>query len=131
MGVDEDTAAVVTFDGERQLLDVIGRGAVTIFDPARVVTDAHEAPRSRPLLTSGVVLHVLPAGARFDLTARTLITRQPVLDESEAHEIAEAGRDLRRLARDIAAGDASPSVLRRRLARSRKRTTPRQNGEHA
>jgi cyanophycinase len=129
MGVDEDTAAVVTFDGERQVLDVIGRGAVTIFDPAHVVTDAHEAPRSRPLLASGVVLHVLPAGSRFDLSARALIPQAPVIDESEADEIAEAGRDLLKLARDIAAADASPSVLRRRLARRRKQTTPRRNGE--
>ena len=33
MGVDEDTAAVVTFDGEHQVLDVIGRGAVTLSTP--------------------------------------------------------------------------------------------------
>ena len=129
MGVDEDTAAVVTFDGEHQVLDVIGRGAVTLFDPANVVTDAHDAPRSRPLLTSGVVLHVLPAGSRFDLTDRELIRQPPVIDESEAHEIAEAGSDLRQLARDIAAADASPTALRRRQARSRKQTTPRRNGD--
>ncbi len=128
IGVDEDTAAVVSFDGERQTLDVIGRGAVTIFDPARVVTNAHEVPRSRPILTSGVVLHVLPEGARFDLVSRTLIPVPSDIDESEADEIAEAGADLRGLARDIAAGDASPSALRRRLARSSKRATPRQNG---
>jgi len=130
MGVDEDTAAVVTDEGDHQVLEVIGRGAVTIFDPARVVTNAHEAPRSRPLLASGVVLHVLPAGARFDLTARRLLPRPPVVDESEAHEIAEAGRDLRRLARDIAAADVSPSALRRRLARTRK-SASRRNGDQA
>ena len=33
--------------------------------------------------------------------------------------IVEAGRDLRQLARDIAAGDVSPSVLRRRKNRKR------------
>jgi len=130
MGVDEDTAAVVTDEGDHQVLDVTGRGAVTIFDPARVVTNAHEAPRSRPLLASGVVLQVLPAGARFDLTARRLLPRPPVVDESEAHEIAEAGRDLRRLARDIAAADVSPSALRRRLARTRK-SASRRNGDQA
>lgn len=128
MGVDEDTAAIITFDGDQQTLAVIGRGAVTIFDPARVVTNAHEAPRSRPMLTSGVVLHVLPQGARFDLVNRQLIPVPPTIDASEAAEIAEAGRDLKQMARDIAAADASPSVLRRRLARSRKKTSPRQNG---
>ena len=35
--------------------------------------------------------------------------------------IAEAGQDLRQLARDIAAADASPTALRRRLARNRSR----------
>ena len=41
----------------------------------------------------------------------------PVIDPGEAEELAVAGRDLKRLARDIAAGDVSPSVLRRRRAR--------------
>ena len=35
---------------------------MTILDPARIVTNAYEARRSAPLLASGVVLHVLPAG---------------------------------------------------------------------
>lgn len=117
MGVDEDTAAVVTVEGDHEILRVIGRGAVTIFDPARIVSNAHEASRSSPLLTSGVVLHVLPQGATFDLTTRTLVPAPAV---AEAAEIAEAGRDLRKLARDIAAGDVSPSVLRRRKSRRRK-----------
>jgi cyanophycinase len=118
MGVDEDTAAVVSTEEDgTELLRVIGRGAVTIFDPAHLVTNAHEARRSAPLLASGVVLHVLPEGAAYNLTTRSLVPAAAVVDESEAHEIAEAGRDLRRLARDIAAGDVSPSVLRRRRAR--------------
>ena len=37
----------------------------------------------------------------------------------DAAELAEAQADLRQMARDIAAGDAGPSVLRRRLARKR------------
>ena len=36
---------------------------MTIIDAARMVTNAYEAKRSAPLLASGVVLHVLPAGA--------------------------------------------------------------------
>jgi cyanophycinase len=127
LGVDEDTAAVVEtvpVDGEEhELLRVVGRGAVTIMDPARIVTNAHEAKRSSPLLASGVVVHVLPQGSTFDLTTRTLVPREPVVDPAEAAEIEEAGRDLRQMARDIAAGDASPSVLRRRLARKRPRNT--------
>jgi cyanophycinase len=82
-----------------------------------VVSNAHEARRTAPLLASGVVLHVLPAGSEFDLTSRTLVRREPAVDEAEAEELAVANQDLKRLARDIAAGDVSPTVLRRRLAR--------------
>jgi cyanophycinase len=123
IGVDEDTAAVVTHDTGAPVLGVSGRGAVTIFDAANMVSNAYEAKRNSPILASGVVLHVLPAGSRFDLTTRTLIPRDAVVDQSEADELgpiaelAAAGRDLRKLARDIAAGDVSPTVLRRRRAR--------------
>jgi cyanophycinase len=117
MGVDEDTAAIVSVEGGQEMLRVIGKGAVTIFDPARLVSNAHEARRSAPILASGVVLHVLPEGSAYNLTTRTLVPAAPVVDDSEALEMAEVGRDLRRLARDIAAGDVSPTVLRRRRAR--------------
>ena len=135
IGVDEDTAAVVTFDerdgAPRELLEVVGRGAVTVFDGSHVVTDAHEVPRSRPLLASGVVLHVLTAGATFDLTQRRLL-RAPAGAADDEAERAAAGRDLRRLARDIAAADASPSALRRRLRRTpgRPGLAAEQNGDH-
>jgi cyanophycinase len=123
IGVDEDTAAIVEQVGEHEVLRVTGRGSVTIFDPARMVSNAHEAHRSAPLLASGVILHMLPAGAAYDLTTRTLVPLPQEVDDTEAAEIAEAGRDLRQLARDIAAGDVSPTNLRRRLARNRRRVT--------
>ena len=119
IGVDEDTAAIV-HDG---VLRVAGRGAVTILDPSNITTNAFDAKRSAPLLASGVVLHVLPQGSRFDLARRELLPFETHVDPLEAAEIAEAGQDLRQMARDIAAGDASPSVLRRRLRRTRKRHT--------
>jgi len=132
IGVDEDTAAVVTFDGDRQTLSVIGRGAVTIFDPSRVVSNAHEAPRSRAILVSGVVLHVLPAGQQFDLVNRRLVVQPAVIDPDEAAELAEAGHDLRRMARDIAVADASPSALKRRIAAvSRRKAAARTDEEGA
>jgi cyanophycinase len=134
MGVDEDTAAVV----EDGVLTVVGRGAVTILDPSNITTNAFDAKRSAPLLASGVVLHVLPQGSRFDLARRVLLPFEARVDPLEAAEIEEAGRDLRQMARDIAAGDASPSVLRRRLRRTRKtgRRDPvdhdsDQDGDHA
>ncbi|MCW2793337.1 MAG: cyanophycinase [Nocardioides sp.] len=125
IGVDEDTAAVVETVDEHEILRVTGRGAVTIFDPQHITTNAYEAKRSSPLLASGVVLHVLPAGSAFDLTTRTLVPANTLVhDAAEALEIAEASHDLRQMARDIAAADASPSVLRRRLARTRRRPDP-------
>jgi len=134
MGVDEDTAAVV----EHGVLTVVGRGAVTILDPSNITTNAFDAKRSAPLLASGVVLHVLPQGSRFDLARRVLLPFEARVDPLEAAEIEEVGSDLRQMARDIAAGDASPSVLRRRLRRTRKtgRRDPvdhdsDQDGDHA
>jgi cyanophycinase len=132
IGVDEDTAAIVEcvdVDGEEhEVLRVAGRGAVTIFDPARITTDAFEAKRSAPILASGVVLHALPAGTSFDLTTRSLVAPDQRVDLEEAAEIAEASHDLRQMARDIAAADASPEALRRRLARARKHSAPPTHG---
>ena len=128
IGVDEDTAAVVTEEDGRQRLRVIGRGAVTVFDPARMVTNAYEARRSNPLLASGVVLHVLPDGSVFDLTERQLVPQPPPVDPEDAAELAEAQRDMERMARDIAAEEVSPSMLRRRLARTRRRPESHQEG---
>jgi len=120
IGVDEDTCGLVEdVDGEA-VMSVLGRGAVTLFDGSRMVTNAHEAKRSAPMLASGVVFHVLPAGSAFNLDTRQLIPPAPAIDPEEADELAEAGRDLRQLARDIAAADATPAAIRRRLARKRK-----------
>ncbi len=122
IGIDEDTAAVVERDAaDHEILRVVGRGAVTILDPAQIQTNAFEAKRSAPVLASGVVLHMLPEGSCFDLTTRTLVPQSAQVSAEDAAEIEEAGRDLRRMARDIAAADASPGALRRRLARTRKK----------
>jgi len=117
IGVDEDTAAIVTEESGQRMLRVAGRGAVTVFDGQHVVSNAHAARHTAPLLASGVVLHILPSGSVFNLTEKALVVQEPVVDAAEAEELAVAGRDLRRLARDIAAGDVSPSELRRRRAR--------------
>ena len=117
MGVDEDTGAVITRSESVEMLHVVGRGSVTLFDGRAMVTNAHEARERRPILASGVVLHVLPAGSEFDLTARALVPPRQMVDPEDAAELANANRDLRKMARDIAAGDVSPSVLRRRIAR--------------
>jgi cyanophycinase len=123
IGVDEDTAAVVTHEDGRPMLRVAGRGAVTVIDGRAMVTNAYAAKGSSPLLASGVVLHVLPAGAAFDLAARELAGPLPIA-EQEVKELAVAGLELTRLAHDIAAGDVSPTELRRRRGRRRRSGHP-------
>ena len=70
LGIDEDTAALI---GPDRVLEVIGKGSVTILDGSNLVTDAHEVARHRPLMVSGVLLHVLTSGYRFDLRSRRLL----------------------------------------------------------
>ena len=61
IGVDEDTCGLVEdVDGDT-VMRVLGKGAVTIFDGSRMVSNAYEATRSSPLLASGVT-RVRPAG---------------------------------------------------------------------
>jgi len=67
LGIDEDTAGIV---GPDHILEVIGRGSVTIIDGSASETDAWEVGGHRPLMISNVVLHSLPAGYRFDLRRR-------------------------------------------------------------
>jgi cyanophycinase len=67
LGVDEDTAGVV---GPDHVMEVIGRGSITVVDGSGSETDAWEVHGHRPLMISGVVLHSLPAGYRFDLRRR-------------------------------------------------------------
>ena len=121
IGIDEDTAAVVS---PRGLLEVIGNGSVIILDPAKLRTDAYEAKRHRPMMVSGVVLHSLPAGYRFDLRRRQLLAHlRPV--SASARELAAtqtAYRRTQQLIRRIAAegaDDTAPDRARRRAARSR------------
>jgi cyanophycinase len=114
IGVDEDTAAIV-HDGS--VLEVAGRGVVTVMDGSRVRTNAHAARHTAPLLVSDAVLHVLPSGSVFDLTERTLLAGPPVIDPAVAADLERAADDLRSLARDIAAEGVSPTNLRRRQRR--------------
>jgi cyanophycinase len=76
LGVDEDTAGVVGPDG---VMEVIGRGSVTIIDGASAETDAWEVHGHRPVMISGVILHALPSGYRFDLRKRVRIPMAPLV----------------------------------------------------
>ncbi|HEU0129430.1 MAG TPA: cyanophycinase [Mycobacteriales bacterium] len=118
VGVDEDTAMVVT---EGRYVEVLGRGAITVFDGGRLVTSAHAAKGTQPLLVSNVVLHSLPAGARFDLATRAL---QPERRRAEDPDIASGMRLNRLLARRIAAEGADDTVVARNARRRQKAAHP-------
>ena len=118
LGIDEDTAAVI-HDGHR--LEVVGRGAVTVVDGQHLVSNAFAAKRTAPLLVSGAVVHVLPAGSTFDLLSRNLVAHQTPVPDPEVVAARAAEADLRDIARDIAAEGVSPTSYARRLRRNRRR----------
>jgi cyanophycinase len=78
LGLDEDTAAVIDAD---DILEVIGRGAVTIVDGSDVITDAFRTTGHKPIMVSNARLHSLPSGYRFDLRARRVLPRDNIRTE--------------------------------------------------
>jgi cyanophycinase len=115
VGIDEDTALVVT---EGRYAEVIGRGAVTVFDGLHAHTEAYVAKSTRPLLVSDVVLHSLPNGARFDLRARSLIPQERHIEDPDTL----IGRRLDRIvARRIAAEGADDTSVFRLAKRAKER----------
>jgi len=122
LGIDEDTALLVSPSG---IGEVLGRGSVTILDPARLQTDAYEVKRHRPIMVSGVVLHSLPSGYRFDLRKRRLLAplRPVSASERELRQIQSVSDRTRRLIRRVAAegaDDTAPERARRRAVRAQR-----------
>jgi cyanophycinase len=122
IGIDEDTAGLVS---PKDVLEVIGKGSVTIIDPAQIRTDAYEVKRHRPIMVSGVVLHSLPSGYRFDLRKRKLMAplRPVSATDRELASLQAATNRTRRLIRAIAAegaDDSAPERARRRALRARR-----------
>lgn len=68
LGLDEDTAA---FIGPDNTLEVVGSGAITVIDPSGIEFSSMDlAQRGDPVCLLGVKLHILIAGATFDLHTR-------------------------------------------------------------
>jgi len=123
IGIDEDTAALVSPMG---ILEVLGKGSVTIIDPAHIQTDAYEVKRHRPIMVSGVMLHSLPSGYRFDIRRRRLMAplRPVSATDRELASLQAATNHTRRLIRRIAAegaDDSAPERARRRALRASRR----------
>jgi cyanophycinase len=117
IGIDEDTATIVT---EGRYVEVLGRGAVTIFDGMRAETSAYAAKSHRPLMVSGVNLHSLPSGTRFDLETRRLVPEEHHDDLPQV----ETGKRLNvLLARRIAAEGADDRTVERSARRRKQAST--------
>ena len=110
LGLDEDTAAVI--DGN-DILEVIGRGSVTIVDGSDVITDAFRTTGHKPMMVSNARLHSLPAGYRFDLRARRVLP----LDVSPNARIAQLaqGRIAKMVRQATAEGRNDRAIERSRL----------------
>jgi cyanophycinase len=74
IGIDENTAMLIN----KQTFEVVGEGCVTVIDAGEMTyTNMPEAEVEEPRLTlHGIVVHVLAAGARYDLS-----NHQPVRPE--------------------------------------------------
>jgi cyanophycinase len=96
LGLDEDTAAIIDAN---DVLEVIGRGSVTIIDGSDVITDAFQVTGHKPLMVSNARLHSLPSGYRFDLRARRVLPLE-VTKAARSTQLAEGriGKMVRQVA---------------------------------
>ena len=77
LGIDEDTAAIISGNGE---LSVLGAGAVMVVDASQMrFTDSHAVVRGQPVAMIGLKLDFLTTGCRYDLERRQGITPPPML----------------------------------------------------
>jgi cyanophycinase len=77
VGIDEDTAAIISANGE---LSVLGAGAVMVVDASQMrFTDSHAVVRGQPVAMIGIKLDFLTTGCRYDLARRQGITPPPML----------------------------------------------------
>lgn len=68
LGIDENTAAFIGPDGDTE---IVGRGTVTVIDPAGLRHSSMSyVKKAEAVSMIGLKLHVLAAGARFDIETR-------------------------------------------------------------
>jgi cyanophycinase len=77
LGIDEDTAAIITGGTE---LSVLGAGAVMVVDASQMrFTDSHAVHRGQPVAMMGMKLDFLTTGCKYDLKKREGIAPPPML----------------------------------------------------
>ena len=113
LGLDEDTAAIIDAN---DVLEVIGRGAVTIVDGSDAITDAFQTTGHRPMMVSNVRLHSLPSTYRFDLRSRRVLPRDVTVNPRVA-QLAQ-GR-VAKMVRQAAAEGRNDRALGRRRQEDR------------
>src|ERR1700724_3710930 len=118
LGLDEDTAAIV--DGD-DILEVIGRGAVTIVDGSDVITDAFQVTGHNAMMVANARLHSLPSGYRFDLRGRRVLP----LDTTKNERVAQLAQGrIGKMVRQVAAeGIDGRAPERRRLRQEEKKAS--------
>ena len=102
-----------------QTLEVIGRGAVTIVDGSEIVTDSYQTKGHRPMMVSGAILHSLPAGYRFNLTTRSLLSGPTEAVAKVPRAMETARKRLHRLSKEIASEGADSFVVDRKERKAR------------
>lgn len=76
IGIDENTAVIISHDGT---LEVHGHGTVTIVDGSHITyNDIAEVEDSQPFAVTGLQIHILRDGLRYDFTRRVPM---PVTEE--------------------------------------------------
>ena len=69
LGLDEDTAAFI--DGDN-CFTVVGSGAITVIDPSNIeYSSMADAQPGDALTLLNVTLHILAAGSRYDISAKS------------------------------------------------------------
>jgi cyanophycinase len=78
VGLDEDTAAFI--DGD-DVLEVVGSGSITILDASKLEHSSMGSIRDgESICMTGIKLHVLPGGGKFDLHSRAAMPPPGCLD---------------------------------------------------
>ena len=92
LGIDEDTAAIITGGTE---LSVLGAGAVMVVDASQMrFTDSHAVHRGQPIAMMGMKLDFLTTGCKYDLKKREGIAPPPMLHLGPVDRRAPANRSV-------------------------------------